>query len=391
MIAGMFEKPPADIKKFYGLKNVSDSLRVGLGWLVQAENVNITDTGALVKREGYSLEKAGGYSSAYSTFDFQKLFLVEGLVLKTYEGVALRSLSSLEEMHWAEVNDQVYFSNGTDCGIIQKDNSVIDWCWAIPSAPNVSLTTGSLAPGTYSVCCTYILDDGRETGPSDPVTITLTSGQAISVSDIPHGAGSSTRVYIAPSNSAVFQLAADTTGSALVWNFSNDALGVDLTTDGLDPLPTGVSCIQVFKGKVYAAQYLPSIGQTVIWFSQPLGFHLFALDTDYFMVTGEVTMLAPTDTALVVGTTAKVFTYGERLDEVADYGVVPGQHWTKDEKRIIFWTTRGVCSALPFKNLTEEAVSVAPGIRAGGTIVQQDGQKRYLVALQQGGSAFNSY
>lgn len=379
------------IKYFKGLNNVSDPLRLGLGWFERCNNVNVSDTGALEKRAGFTPDQLGSFTSAYSTDDFQRLYLVDGLALKTYEGSTLATLSSSSVMQWTEINDQVYFSNGTDCGIIQSDNSVTEWRWPVPTAPTVSLATGTLASGIYSVCCTYVLADGRETGPSDPVTITLVDGQALTITDIPHAPGTSTRVYIAPANSSVFQLAAKTTGAAATWNFSNDALGIDLTTDGLDPLPTGVSCIQMFRGRVYAAQYIPSVGQTVVWYSQPLGFHLFRLNTDFFMVQGEVTMLAPTDTALIVGTTDKVLAYdGEKITELADYGVIPGPHWAKDEGRTLFWTLRGVCAAMPFTNLTYKNVSVAPGIQAGGTIVRQGGQTRYLVALQQGGSAFNS-
>lgn len=361
-------------------------------WLVRADNLNVTNTGLLEKRNGFTLSKAGSYSSAYGTLDFQHLFLVDGLALKNYEGSTLAALSSTAPMHWAEINGQVFFSNGTNCGIINLDNSLMEWRWEIPSQPRVTPVTGSLPSGLYQVLCTYLLADGRETGPSDPFEIVLSEGQALSISNIPHIAGAQTRIYIAPANSSVYQLASTTTGSAMVWNFSNDALGEDMKTDGLDPLPSGVSYIQFFKGRVYAAQYMPKADQTVVWYSKPLGFHLFALNSDFFIVPGEVTMLAPTDDALIVGTSKRTHAYnGESLSELADYGVIPGQHWANDDKRILFWTTRGVCSALPFTNLTEKSVSVAPGIKAGGTIVQQGGQKRYLVALQQGGSAFNSY
>jgi hypothetical protein len=102
-------------------------------------------------------------------------------------------------------------------------------------------------------------------------------------------------------------------------------------------------------------------------------------------------MLAPHDDALIVGTDACIYAYGDRLNELADYGVVRGQHWAEDDERIIFWSVRGACAALPFRNLTERSVSVAPGVQAGGTIVRSGGQKRYVVALQSGGAAFNSF
>lgn len=381
----------AQIKQFQGLNNVSDALRLGMSWLVQADNVNITDRGALEKRSGYTLHKAGAYSTAYSTEDFKRMYLVEGLALKSFDGVVIAALTSTSDMQFSEINGSVYFSNGTDCGIIEQDNTLLEWQWPIPAAPAVSAVTGSIPRGTYSVCCTFMLEDGRETGTSDPVTIEIEDGQAIAISGIQHIAGMRTRVYIAPANSAIFQLAGEVAQNAIVWNASNDDLGTDLKTDGFDPLPDGVSSISVFKGRMYAAQYMPMFDQTVIWYSQPLGFHLFDLSSDFFMVPGEAVMLAPTDSALVVGTKKAIHAYNsDGITLLADYGVIPGQHWADDDKRTLFWTSRGVCSAMPFTNLTEKYVSVAPGVRAGGCLVRSGGQKRYLSVIQQGGSAFNA-
>ena len=381
----------AQIKNFRGLNNVSDPLRIGLGWLTNADNVNISDTGAISKREGYAVAQAGNITGIYTTLDHQRMYLVDAGTLRTFSGAVLRTSLSSAPMYWAEINGQVFFNNGTDSGVINQDNTVMDWEWPIPSQPTVSLVTGTLASGTYQVCCTFMLEDGRETGPSDPVMIDLAEGQALSISSIPHATGAATRVYIAPANSAVYQLAVTTTGSAMVWNFSNDALGKDLATDGTDPLPLGVSSIAVFKGRMYAAQYMPMFDQTVIWYSQPLGFHLFDLSSDFFMVPGEAVMLAPTDSALVVGTKKAIHAYNsDGITLLADYGVIPGQHWADDDNRILFWTSRGVCAAMPLTNLTEKYVSVAPGVRAGGCLVHSGGQKRYLSVIQQGGSAFNA-
>ena len=382
----------AQIKNFRGLNNVSDPLRIGLGWLTNADNVNISDTGAISKREGYAVAQAGNITGIYTTLDHQRMYLVDAGTLRTFSGAVLRNSLSSAPMYWAEINGQVFFNNGTDSGVINQDNTVMDWEWPIPSQPTVSLVTGTLASGTYQVCCTFMLEDGRETGPSDPVMIDLAEGHALSISSIPHATGAATRVYIAPANSAVYQLAVTTTGSAMVWNFSNDALGKDLATDGTDPLPLGVSSIAVFKGRMYAAQYMPMFDQTVIWYSQPLGFHLFDLSSDFFMVPGEAVMLAPTDSALVVGTKKAIHAYNsDGITLLADYGVIPGQHWADDDNRILFWTSRGVCAAMPLTNLTEKYVSVAPGVRAGGCLVRSGGQKRYLSVIQQGGTAFNSF
>lgn len=306
-MAAMQEATPPGIKRFRGINNVTAPLRAGLGWLASADNVNVTDTGALEAREGYTRVKTGAFSGAYSTPDFRRMYLVDGGALTTFDGTIIKTGLAAAPMYWAEVNGQVFFNNGIDSGIIHQDNEVGEW----RRAESVNKFLGA---------------DGEEL----------------------------------------------------------DAL--------LDMLPLGCSAIQHWKGRMYAAQYMPTEDQTVIWFSQPLGFHLFALDSDYFIVPGRVHMLAQHDDALIVGTDVQILAYTPGgLSALADYGVVPGQHWAEDDKRIIFWTTRGVCSALPFMNLTESAVSVAPGTQAGGTIVQNGGQKRYVVALHQGGSAFNAF
>lgn len=299
-----------NIKTFKGLNNVSDPLRLGLGWLATADNVNITDTGGVAKRQGFSKVKTGVYSGAYTSLDFSRMYLATPSAIQTFEGENIAALTSSAPMFWTEANDNVYYNNGVDSGIIAPDNTVGLWRGA---------------PVSYGAG--FKGDDGK--------------------------------------NLAVLY----------------------------DTLPLGVDVIQFWRGVVYAAQYFPAEDQTVVWSSEPMGYHLFNLDSNFFVVPGQVLMLAPTKEALIVGTNNRIYaTDTKDLEVLAEYGVVPGQHWSKDDEgRTLFWSTRGVCAAKPFENLTEGQVSVAPGVRAGGCVMRSGGQKRYVVALQQGGSAFNSY
>jgi len=160
----------------------------------------------------------------------------------------------------------------------------------------------------------------------------------------------------------------------------------------LSPLPQGVDRIQHWRGRIYAAQWLPGMDSSALWFSQPIGYHLFNMDEDVLMLSGQIRMLAPHDAGLVIGTDRAIHVYtGESLAQVADYGVVPGEHWALDNRRLLFWTQRGLCAGLPFENLTDAQVSVAPGASAAGALVQDRGATRYVVSLQQGGTAFNNY
>lgn len=389
---------PTSVDRFLGLNNTGDPLTLGPSWLVQANNVDVTDAGKLRVRTGYTrtmtaTPAAGG---AYATLDQQRMYLVDAGTLKAMDSksaaVTLATGLARTPVAWAEINNQVFFTNGTDSGIIGPDNEVMPWAWSVPTAPTLASVTGSLDPGLYRVCTTRTLPDGRETGPSDIVEVTLADGEALQISGIEQVAGHTTNVYIAPANSTVFQRAGSPTVSAIVWNAPADALGAELETFGMEPLPDGCDVIGAWLGRIHAAQYFPEHDQTAVYVSQPLGFHLFDLEEGMFLVPGRVLMLAPHDLGLVIGTDNAIYAYtGDKLTELAPYGVVAGQNWSPDDDgTVLFWSQRGACRALPFSNLTEQNASVAPGVRAAGAVVRMGGQRRFIVSIQQGGTAFNS-
>ena len=380
------------ISSFRGLNNVSDPLSLGLEWLTTANNIDITNAGKIKRRDGYTLDTAATITGAYSTINHQRLYLVNEDGLVTYDGTVLAEISGTDRMHWAEVNQQVFFNNGTESGVILPDNTVLPWRWPTPGTPALAAISGSLAPGKYDVMCTHLMADGRETGAGLPASIDIAEGQALQISSIPQAAGMVTRTYIAPANSTTFQLAYEGYQTARTWDYSPNSLGLDLMTDDFDPLPEDATVIQVWRGRIYAAQYFPATDNTAIWMSQPLGFHLFDLATDFLAVDGRVLMLAPTDAALVIGTDKAIRAWsGESMTVLAQYGVVPGWCWSldDDDKTAYIWSQRGLCKAMPFANLTSGHVSVAPGVQAGAAVIAQDGQRRFVACLHAGGTAFN--
>jgi hypothetical protein len=386
------------VARFLGLNNTQEPRSLGLSWLVQADNVVVTDAGKLELRQGYSRTMAGTFTGAYATKDRSRFYVVDGGAMKAMvaggaSGVTLASGLDTDPMAFTEVNGQVFYTNGVDSGIVTPDNRVLPWAWDIPAAPTLAAVTGALDPGLYRVCCTQTLADGRETGASDIVELEIAAGEALQISSIPQTAGLTTNVYIAPANSTVFQRASSPTVGSIVWNASPDALNTELLTADLEPLPDGCTVVQEWGGAIYAAQHFPEHDYSAIWKSQPLGFHLFDLERNAILVPGQVRMLAPHAAGLVIGTDREVKAWdGAKLADLAPYGVVPGQHWSEDDdKTVIFWSQRGACRALPFSNLTEQQASVAPGLRAGGAIVRQGGQRRYIVSLQTGGTAFNAH
>lgn len=374
------------MRVFKGLNNTTDPMRLGLEWLTQADNVDVSDEGAMSRRGGFTTAVFAPTTAAYSTIDFQRCFYVTGGALKTFEGATLTTGLTSAPMYWAEVNQSVYYNNGVSRGIITPGNDILPWEWTTPAAPSVAAVSGSLPAGTYQVRCTQTLTDGRETGTSESVSVTLTDGQALQISKIPTNAN----VYIAPANSTVYQLARERSPAAFVWDSSPDFLGQDLLHQFLDPIPAGATVIQIWRGRAYAAMYMPQSDQTVVWYSQPLGYHLFNLNSNFFIVPNKVLCMAPHEAGLIIGTDAKIYSYEQsKITEIAPYGVVPGWPWALDDKNVMLWTQRGLCQALPLKNLIIDRVSVAPGTQAGAAVIADGGQKKFVVALHQGGLAFN--
>ena len=383
---------PSSVTAFRGLNNTSDPLTLGLGWLVTAENIDITDRGRIQVRPGYGAPIAATNPQAYGTIDHQRAYYTDGDALKTIDCVTLATGLATAPMYWAEVNRQVFYNNGVDAGIIDPDNTVRDLIWPVPPAPSLAAVTGNLDTGLYRVVCTYVLPDGRETGASDPAEIEINVGQAMQISGIPQVAGLRTRTYICPANAATFQRAYAGDQSAVVWDTSPDYLGSDLTTDGFDPMPEGATVIQHFNGRLHAAMHDQQANATFIFPSEPLAYHLFDLERA-IAVDGRVLMMAPTDAAMVIGTDTMLYALDKAgvLTVLATYGVVPGTPWAVNEtdRTVWFWSQRGACRAMPFANVTDGHLSVAPGVHAGAAVMQRAGQTRFVVALHAGGTAFN--
>lgn len=385
----------AKISRFKGLNNVSDPLSIGLSWFTLADNVDVTDTGALSARRGFTRVGTSTPTSGYTTLDNKRTYLVAGGMINRFDAAmtlrAIQAITSAAPMYFTEVNEQVFYSNGTDYGIINPDDSWRAWSWPNPDSPLLAYGgEGVLPAGQYQVLCTFLFNDGRETGTSDPAFIQLQTNSSLLLTGIPQVAGLRTVVYIASANSSTLQFAFEATSSAMTWNASPEQLGQDVVTMELAPVPVGSTIVQHWRGRIYAAQYMPAQDQTAVWASEALGFHLFQTNEQLTLVPGEVVMLAPHKDALVIGTRSTIYSFDEEeMKVLATYGAVPGHAWVRDGNDVLIWTERGLCSAIPFENKTDRQVSVPPGVLAGAALVEREGTKRFVVALRKGGTAYN--
>lgn len=394
------------LRNFLGLNNTADVLRGRPGrqglapvtWqlLQQADNVDINNEGLLSRRDGFQPFAAGSrLTSSFSTFDFERLYVIDNgtLFLVNRDGSRVDLATGLaDEASWAEVNGSVYLSAGRKL-LITSDGVVTEWGIPTPAGGRISDATGQLTPGVYQACFTFIDASGREGGAGQSIA-TMCVGGGLQLTDIPSEQGCYTAIYVAGPG-GVFRLEAvvpSSTGSLTIPSLQG---GRELLNQFLDPPPDAATLIAFYQGRFWAAEYLQAEDTTVVWFSEPMGFHLFNLNSGFIQIPGRVVHMAAAEPkgggALILSTERRVFLYNQNeLQAIADYGAVPGQNpdWGPDDK-LYFWTNRGLCRAAPFENLTESNVSLAPGVRAAGSVFNQHGYNRFVVVLKSGGAAFN--
>lgn len=385
--------PIVPITHFKGLHNKGPSLRLPPGSLTVANNVNVLDTGAIEVRAGYERATTMTLSGAFATEDESRLYVVDAGVLKVvHPDMSSTDLAQVGpgEVLWAQLNEQVLFATASSSGIIHHDHQVFPWAWDVPAMPMLQAVSGHMDAGQYGVLLVHVLPDGRTTGAGLEQYIELQAGQGLHITAPQPPTGIRQLAYVCPANSTVYQLAGELRAGSLTWDASANALGRELTKFALDPLPQGAVAIAVWRSRACVAVLMEQQAQSVVFSSEPMAPHLFDM-AEFFMVPGKVTMLAAHPSALLVGTESAIYAYGADgvLAKLADYGVVPGSPHALDGARLLFWSKRGVCQFPEFKCLTDRAVSVAPGVRAGACVVQDNGQSRLVVALQKGGEAHN--
>jgi len=381
------------ITSFKGLNSVTDPLSLDPSWLVAADDVVITGAGKIQRARGYTKRvNATAITGAFSSVDMSRLYIVDnGSLLKVntdYTTATLATTTSTVQVRGAEINNIIYYSNGTDFGSLEPAGWR-PWGIALPGTPTLAAGSGNLFAGAYQVCCTLVDDRGMEGGNGEIAVITVGDGAQIAISGVPQVTGYTTNVYVTACNADTFKLLATSAPAAVTYNNSIDKLGVELPFLFCGP-PRGYFPAQM-GGRMYLAEPFPQHDVSVIWRSWPLHYHLFEYGNEAITVSGTVHMMAGVGDRLIIGTDAEVLALdqGGALTSLASYGVVPGNNAAELSGKVYFWSLRGLCEAMPFRNLTESTLSVAPGLSAGGGVLEQDGFRRYMVTLHQGGIAYN--
>lgn len=268
--------------------------------LLEGVNVSLTREGKPVRRPGRTQIESDASHSLFATDDY--LFAWVGGELKAYDDtgsglVEVATLATLGDRFVTYATDDfdVYFSNGVVQGRIDENLGLHPFWIGTPNPVTLTATaSGGLASGAYEVSVTAIDADGRESGASGPVQLTLTAGQGIDVTLPAQPEGiAKWRVYVSPPDGEVLYQCAEIPANAGGYVIGVHTPGAKLETAWLDVIPP---CTQLRFGhnKLYAL-----VNNVLLWSED---YRLGLMRADSHVVIGkEATLLEPVGDAESAG------------------------------------------------------------------------------------------
>lgn len=361
------------IPSFKGIHNVSSKRDIPDDALQDAVNVDLTNSGALISRDAYTLTKAKSISTAYTTDDNITYITSNGHLYRVASGLTLVDLGASSATEFADYQGYLFTNDGKQ---VYRD-VVTDLVIPVPEQPQVVITGGVYPAGLYHVVATLTNADQLEGGCSQVVTVELTEPGEILLTN------NAWVDYI------VEQYQTDANGTEFYHVENRLPLAVEQL--GAQPYPDNVDKIEYHEGRLYVT--LPFGEYTEVRFSRPNLFHLFDYEADYFVITGTVLDMKSTNGALLIGTESAIYAYQDgALTQLAAYGVVPGRSMVRmPNRQVLIHTVRGICEALPFKPLTEALVSLPMGAKVNACLMNSHGIQRYVGLHDGQGEAYNQF
>lgn len=414
-----------EIKQFKGLRNTSAEERFPVGYLLDATNLDLDDTGKPLSRRGYEQVSATALHSLYSNHAVTLAAAGSSLVRVNpdYSLTTLAALGSSAPVSYDTVGNTAYYSNGVTRGKVVGT----EWQpWGVtppagqPAA--AAITGGTLPAGRYLYAMTFLRDDGHESGTGVSGQIDLSSAGGIRFTGMEVSTNSLIRdkiLYLSGTNGEVLFKVAQVPNAQDAVDVLQSRSTVPLQTQFRVPPPAG-TIVRHFGGSMMVA------AADAVFYSDPHELELFRMDTSYLRVPGSVSLLEGVNDGLFVATAdaasgddsestgATWYAAGStphqlKLVRVFDHGAVPGTAVRTEAgfldatfetdgmqgRPAVIWVSRfGLCAGYDggtVRNYTEARYSLPAAQRGAGMVRQERGYVQYVVALQGVGAANNAY
>lgn len=310
--------------KFAGINNVQPAHRLTGSYLVLATDVDIGLSGELTRRAGFTEVSPVCHKNLHQGAGFM-LATTEGTLTAIWPDGARHvvhpSLGFSRVWYCNLPDGRTAFSNGLIHGITDG-RTFSEWAIPAPGLAEPTQVHGALSPGSYRYCLTFTrLTDGLEGPAVSSVPFDVTLG-GVRLAAIPQREGYAVNVYLSGEDGVGAYLAGTTTTSEFVFSGANHTLVLPCRT--LDACPTPIGTLAAsWNGRLLVVQ------GAVLWASMPGTTHL-CLWRDFKQFGSDITMIAPVDDGIYLGTKDKlVFLGGNSFDELVYRptgigGVIPG-------------------------------------------------------------------
>jgi hypothetical protein len=385
-----------------GMRNTRAKGRYPIGALDVAQNADILPDDGKHKtgyeiREGFAQSRLfTNITAAYTTSDGQRMFVIDDgnlrEVFADLSSVILAADMGYGYYSFEEVGPQILVL-GSNSQLIRGREA---YPFFIPQTQisSVDVIGGDLPGGEYTLAVCLVDSFGRR-GPLSVVTTVMLPDDAGISATVPAISGYQTLLFVT------------TTDGEVLYELEQSASTNFVFTGGLSRLVTPVSEEQVassvisgfdktnyYNGQLWVCVYEPNQDITYLFYSYSFWLNLFNPQSMYIAIQGKVNTFNSVGGSLIISTDRQILAYQDNaLQTLADYGTVPGSASSMDygSDTLYLWTTRGVCKALPFENLTEEKVSLPPGSMASTAFLNVKGTKRFLIMTDTLGNSFNKY
>ena len=388
-----------------GLNNKSPSERIAENFLTEATNIDIDAAGSIRMRRGYTQQIAGTDAhSLWSDGDKEAYYVESGTLYRidpndTTKRTSITTGLSDSRLSYIKIDGKVYFNNiRGDSGVIEN-NTVRSWGLDTPRiSPFLSVISGQLTAGDYSVAVRYRDVNGRVsgTGPQGLITVPSdNSGLLVSGLETPADASvTHVELFISTPNGEVLYYhssvpsgTSSTTVTSLYGNM------VPLEYQFVFPAPPG-EMMQLYNGRIYMAY------ENRLWYSEPHAYEHFNW-AGWIEFHEDITNIMPVDDGIFItadqlyfleGREPTTFNMREReIYKAAKYtgvaivggdilmeNIPTGLKWLfTSNKGIVMLGTGGLVF-----NLTERNVMVANAEEGAAIFKSKDGMNQYVSLLK---------
>ncbi len=363
-----------------------------------ALNYDFADTGTVRSRSGYSQTVAIDNGHSLSRQGDRVFFCNDGS-LSVITGVApltidvVRAGLSIDQISYAELKGDVWWSNGTDSGRCEAGNVDAPWTVPTPSAiPSVIAGVGTLLPGAYRIALTHVTVSGEESPASPIYAYDLVAAGSLEVTlPVAQPGTAFFRIYCTTPDGGYLQHYSDVAAASLSMTINAAPQGMVLR-DGafLAPLPPG-KIVAFHNGRLLSAN------GDELYYSQPYNLGVCDLNAGRIRVTGDITIVAPCEGGVFIVADKTWFYAGNDIaesvvTEILPFGAVRGTAFRHPDMRAVGWFSKdGFVIGRPDGSVSlpqrENGFSV-PAAQSGAMWVRSRDGETHLVCSLDGTAAY---